>query len=222
VSQERNEIHAITQSVRQLLNDRKYRLDYYQREYSWDTREVEELISDLEAKFLLSHEPDHTRPQVADYPHYFLGSIVVARKEGVWSIIDGQQRLTTLTLLLICLNHLQQSHSEKVPLDTLILSAPYGQPSFNLDVKDRRETMEALYRGRDYPAPEPQSSQANLIARYEDIAERFPETLSQETTLPYFIDWLLYNVDMVEITAYNDEDAYTIFETMNDRGRPLL
>jgi len=39
--------------------------------------------------------------------------------------------------------------------------------------------------------------------------------------LPYFADWLIENVHLVEITAYSDEDAYTIFETMNDRGLSL-
>ncbi len=39
--------------------------------------------------------------------------------------------------------------------------------------------------------------------------------------MPYFIDWLLENVHLVEITAYSDDDAYTIFETMNDRGLSL-
>lgn len=39
--------------------------------------------------------------------------------------------------------------------------------------------------------------------------------------MPYFIDWLIENVHLVEIAAYSDEDAYTIFETMNDRGLSL-
>ena len=42
-----------------------------------------------------------------------------------------------------------------------------------------------------------------------------------EHALPYFIDWLIENVHLVEITAFSDEDAYTIFETMNDRGFSL-
>ena len=38
---------------------------------------------------------------------------------------------------------------------------------------------------------------------------------------PYFLDWLKYRVVLVEIIAYSDENAYTIFETMNDRGLNL-
>ena len=65
----------------------------------------------------------------------------------------------------------------------------------------------------------PESVQ-NIYARYQDIESEFPETL-KGPALPYFIDWLLENVEMVEITAYSDDDAYTIFETMNDRGLSL-
>src|SRR5262249_28806913 len=53
-----------------------------------------------------------------------------------------------------------------------------------------------------------------------DIREIFPSSLAG-SALPYFADWLVENVHLVEITAYSDEDAYTIFETMNDRGLSL-
>jgi len=56
--------------------------------------------------------------------------------------------------------------------------------------------------------------------RYRDLETCFPEELRGDA-LPYFMDWLLENVHLVEITAYSDEDAYTIFETMNDRGLSL-
>ena len=52
------------------------------------------------------------------------------------------------------------------------------------------------------------------------MEELFPDDLSEEA-LPYFSDWLIENVYLVEITAYSDADAYTIFETMNDRGLSL-
>ena len=60
----------------------------------------------------------------------------------------------------------------------------------------------------------------NLINRYNDIADIFPEDLRGDA-LPYFLDWLTEKVMRVEITAFSDDDAYTIFETMNDRGLSL-
>ena len=60
----------------------------------------------------------------------------------------------------------------------------------------------------------------NILARFQDIEEELPEALTGDA-LPYFADWLIENVHFVEITAYSDADAYTIFETMNDRGLSL-
>ena len=59
-----------------------------------------------------------------------------------------------------------------------------------------------------------------MADRYLDIINNFPEEIKTEA-LPYFIDWLKYNVMLVEIIAYSDDNAYTIFETMNDRGLNL-
>jgi hypothetical protein len=60
----------------------------------------------------------------------------------------------------------------------------------------------------------------NILARFGDIIDLFPDELTGPALL-YFIDWLIESVHLVEITAYSDEDAYTIFETMNDRGLSL-
>jgi len=59
-----------------------------------------------------------------------------------------------------------------------------------------------------------------MVNRYADISEAFPDEIKGEA-FPYFLDWLKYNVILVEITAYSDENAYTIFESMNDRGLNL-
>ena len=59
-----------------------------------------------------------------------------------------------------------------------------------------------------------------MLARYTELEDLFPEEING-VSLPYFVDWLIENVHLVEITAYSDSDAYTIFETMNDRGLSL-
>ncbi len=214
------EIEGKGRTVRELLAGRKYAIDYYQREYKWQKKQVAELLDDLADKFLDSHEEGNERSAVADYGHYFLGSIIISDKDGVKFIIDGQQRLTTLTLLLIFLHHQLPEAEQRGQLAELIFSTKYGRHSFNLDVAERAACMEALYRGEELNDTDLAESVVNILGRASDIAELFSEKLRGEA-LPYFVDWLLENVHLVEITAYSDSDAYTIFETMNDRGLSL-
>jgi len=214
------EIDGKGRTVRELLAGRKYSIDYYQREYKWQQKHVAELLDDLAAKFLECYEEGHERSAVADYGHYFLGSIIISDKDGRRFIIDGQQRLTTLTLLLIFLRHQLDDIDQKGQVAELIFSLTRGKRSFNLDVPGRTACMEALYKGEEYTGTDADESIINILSRYADIEEMFMEDL-QGATLPYFVDWLLENVHLVEITAYTDGDAYTIFETMNDRGLSL-
>ena len=214
------EIDGKGRTVRELLAGRKYSIDYYQREYKWQTKQVTELMTDLAAKFLESYEPGHERADVAEYGHYFLGSIIISDKDGVKFIIDGQQRLTTLSLLLIFLQHELQDAEQRAQIADLIFSQKFGKRSFNLDIPERTACMEALYTGRELVAQDLPESLANIMARYADIDEFFPDELRGQA-LPYFVDWLIESVHLVEITAYSDSDAYTIFETMNDRGLSL-
>lgn len=214
------EIDGKGRTVRELLAGRKYSIDYYQREFKWRPKQVHELLEDLAAKFVESYEDSHERSAVATYAHYFLGSIIISDKDGQKFIIDGQQRLTTLTLLLIFLHHNLKDDEQKGQIADLIFSQKYGKRSFNLDISERTPCMEALFTNQPFDDNDQPESITNILARYSDIEENFPDELHGDA-LPYFADWLIENVHLVEITAYSDDDAYTIFETMNDRGLSL-
>ncbi|TVP79463.1 MAG: DUF262 domain-containing protein [Puniceicoccaceae bacterium] len=214
------EILGKAKTIRELLGGAKYSIDYYQREYRWQTKQMSELLEDLTGKFLESFDSDDERGAVEGYGHYFLGSIIISDRDGQKFIIDGQQRCTSLTLLLIYLHRSLSDEEEKKQLADLIFSQKFGKRSFNLDVPDRTPCMEALYTGEPFDPNDQSESVGNILARFEDIEEQFPEEV-KGTALPYFADWLIENVHLVEITAYSDEDAYTIFETMNDRGLSL-
>jgi hypothetical protein len=214
------EIRGDTKNIRALLGGAKYAIDYYQREYRWERKQITELIDDLVEKFTESHEDGNERSAVDDYGHYFLGSIIISSKDGHKFIIDGQQRLTSLTLLLIYIHRHLDDVEQKGQLADLIFSQKFGKRSFNLDVPERTPCMEALFTGAVFEDNGQPESVANILQRFQDIEEHFPEDLTGDT-LPYFADWLIENVHLVEITAYSDADAYTIFETMNDRGLSL-
>jgi hypothetical protein len=214
------EIRGDAKSIRVLLGGAKFSIDYYQREYRWETKQVTELINDLSDKFLDSYEPADERSAVEEYGHYFLGSIIISDKDGRKFIIDGQQRLTSLTLILIHIYRQLEDEDQKAQLAELIFSQKFGKRSFNLDVDERTACMEALFIGDGFSDEGQPESIVNILGRYQDVEEAFPEEL-REAALPYFADWLIENVHLVEITAYSDADAYTIFETMNDRGLSL-
>jgi len=219
----RREIVTFGRTIWDVFNNRRYAIDTYQREYKWQTKQVVELLNDLAGKFSEDFDPKHDLTQVAKYGHYFLGSIILSQKGGESYIIDGQQRLTTLSLLLIYLNHRQKKcpENDRVNITSLLLATKHGKKSFSLDVPERAACMECLYRGKSYdPIAKDPEAVRNMAARYRDIEQNFSEDIRDEA-LPCFLDWLLYNVHMVEIVTYSDDDAYTIFETMNDRGLSL-
>jgi uncharacterized protein with ParB-like and HNH nuclease domain len=220
---ERRDIDGKGRTLWELFDNRRYAVDNYQREYKWQTKQLVELVDDLCGKFLEHYEAGQERDAVDKYGHYFLGSIILSQKKGQSYIIDGQQRLTTLTLFLIYLHHRQQKlpEDERVPVHQLILSQKFGKKSYNIDVPERAPCLDKLYSGQPYnPTTKDPEAVRNMVARYQEIEENFPPDIN-DPALPYFLDWLLNNVHVVEITAYSDDDAYTIFETMNDRGLSL-
>lgn len=214
------EVGGKTKTIQELLSNQKYELDYYQREYSWMTTHVTDLLQDLNNKFSESYQDGDESSDVPGYGNYFLGSIIITNTDNKSFIIDGQQRLTTLTLLLIKLYHSLDDEDRKGQITPLIFSLKFGKKSFNLDIPEREHVMGALFSGEQFDMNSSSESIVNIAARYNDIEDHFPEKL-QGKALPCFVDWLIEKVCLVEITTQTDEDAYTIFETMNDRGLSL-
>ena len=217
-------IDAEDKTIHKLLFGAKFYIDYYQREFRWGTKQVTELLDDLCGKFFENHKNGNERIAVKGYAHYFLGSIIVSFKDKQKFIVDGQQRLISLTLLLTHIHHLLRGNEQGSNLAALIYSEEYDKKSSNLNVEAREACMEAIFEGQDYDVDGQSESVTNIWNRYKDIKTHFltyfPDKIVDDT-LPYFSDWLTTNVHLVEITAYSRSDAYTIFETMNDRGLSL-
>ena len=217
----KNKIEAHDRNLNDILHEQKYTVDYFQREYSWREKHIEDLITDLTSFFLHEYKPGDSRNDGEKYNNYYLGPFVVSIKDGKRSIIDGQQRLTSLTLFLIYLHHLQKELGYDEKIESMIFSELRGNKSFNITIEERMPCLEALFNFGEYtPSETDGKSTINMVERYHDIVRAFPDELKNEA-FPYFIDWLRYNVILVEIIAYSDENAYTIFETMNDRGLNL-
>ncbi|WP_172331958.1 DUF262 domain-containing protein [Mangrovicoccus sp. HB161399] len=212
------DIQGDDKTLEMLLSGSAFGIDYYQREYRWKRKQLQELVDDLYGQFSQTWSPGTALEKQSKY---FLGSIVISKSGDVRNIVDGQQRITTLTLLLIYLNHLQQDHTKKVnKIEQLVFDEDPGGPKFKLDIPERNDCMSALLSGEIYNPEGKSDSVRNLVDRYDDLGEIFPKSMSPDE-LNMFIWWIIRNVKLIEITANDDGDAYTIFETMNDRGLSL-
>lgn len=160
-------IEGKEKSLRELLQRKKYTLHYYQREYRWQRKHVQEMLEDLTTEFLANYRPEHKREDVKKYGVYFMGSIILAGNEN--ALVDGQQRLSSLTLLLMYLNNRRDKTSNII--DAMIFSEVFGRKSFNINVPERQDCMTAIYENRldTFDAANASESVKNLCARYEDI-----------------------------------------------------
>lgn len=213
-----------TDTLKTILSGRKYTLDYFQREYRWGRKQIEQMITDFQSTFEEFYDPDDhdTTEEVMDYGFYYMGCIICTGG-SVKKLIDGQQWLTSLTLLLIYLDNLQKKTitnvDERVSLDNMIYSNAFGKKSFNIDVEDRRACVQALLQSGETFTPQNESTK-NMLDRYRDIEELFPDELKGEALL-YFVYWLIEKVLLLEIDTPSEDEAHTIFLTMNDRGLSL-
>jgi uncharacterized protein with ParB-like and HNH nuclease domain len=209
-------------NVKQLLASASFSIDEYQREYKWGHKQIAELMDDLTAKFLSCYRENDETKAVAGYEDYFLGSIIISKRGTKSYLVDGQQRVSSLTLLLI---HLYRKALE-LQLDVaneiapLIFSNSFGEKKFNLDIPEREPVIRALFEGKEFNPDGHDESIQTMFDRFSEISER---DLSGELggALPHFIYWLMAKVGLIEISTDNDAYAYAIFETMNDRGKPL-
>jgi uncharacterized protein with ParB-like and HNH nuclease domain len=222
------QIIPLYKSISELLSGNKFTVDEYQREYKWDKQNIIDLIYDLLNKFRASYKEGHSIREVVKYEDYFLGSIILNKKDTddglVFSIVDGQQRITSITLLLIHLYHVGTEKNIKKDIlskiEGMIYSDNWGSKAYNLDISDRKIVLEHLFKRTDFDYQIYNESVRNMYKRYSDIET---ENIEKElgNTFENFLYWICNRVKVIEIFCQSLNQAYDIFETMNDRGKPL-
>ncbi len=222
-------IEAKNKNLSDVLTNNRYKIDSFQREYRWQRKHIEALISDLCICFDKFYNEGDTIENYEDYGGYYMGPIVLCDDKKSLSIVDGQQRLTSFTLLLIFLHHAQHKlnlpNNQVKDLRQFLYVTKGGKTTLVLNVESRNNVIEHLFKTPDLDfemeSDVKDESIQNIIERFEDITKLFPEDFNTSSKLPIFIEWMLDKIIMVEVKAYSMDNAYTIFETMNDRGLSL-
>lgn len=200
------------------------RVPPFQRSFSWGDEETGILIKDLLDAF---------RNTVI----YFLGAMVVIRPKGrgPQDVVDGQQRVTTLTIILAVLRDLSNSADEQALLHTMIGHEGMGMmfggghrwritlntldtPFFREHVQMRGATIDQD-RIRQAARGTGSESQARLADAVSLIYDELSDMSQEERSR--FAQWLLDEVTIVRVRVSEYAVAYKVFQSLNHRGKPL-
>lgn len=205
-----------------LLLEGKLKVPEYQRNYAWSEKEVSDLLVDVE---------DCIREKQNDY---FLGTVVLIKKPNSRNdIIDGQQRLATVSLVVCAIrdflitkqdekraNQIEADFLSKTDLRSQVLEA-----KLLMNGGDHRYFSENILVKPSLRQQNPVTltdSQKRLAKAYQVITDKVFQLGSSNTELLFdWIDFLRDYAKVIVVKAANESNAYTIFETLNDRGLDL-
>lgn len=212
-----------------LLQSYQFVIPTYQRPYAWTTEQATDLVNDIISAF------PYSEPEPIDY---FLGSIVVIQepKKPKAEVVDGQQRLTSLTLLLSVIRHMLPSEKskEKDKITALLQNEDFsGKMTTGLKIREQDEvffadkirndggleTLLSLDSGIATDSQELLRSNAKVFI--EELQNSCPDTCELSEWLWHLICSILKNCYLVVVATADFDTAYRIFSTLNTRGLDL-
>jgi uncharacterized protein with ParB-like and HNH nuclease domain len=214
-----NKIDADSHSIEAVFT-RFYAVPDFQREYIWKTRHVNKLLEDLHIAFTSK-----------DVDSYFLGSIVFYDEDDISHLVDGQQRMTTLFILVSAIrDRLKELNpTADLTLYAQALRAPYkaktGGTAYQyrvvLQYPDISKILQEIGDGKavEIALPKGESPRRNLLTAYKLCSDFLVEEFGDdEDRLDAFFTFLWRDVELITIHTVDMRTAFTIFETINDRG----
>lgn len=218
------------QTIYQLFSDKKsdFLIPDYQRPYAWGDVECQTLWDDV---FTFAF-PDDDCDKFKKDDEYFLGPIVTYKNNGKQEIIDGQQRLTTLMLLLRAFytKFLNMQDKNSVSIRNSIAKCIWKADEFDnlienelkidsqVSTDDDKEEFLFILRHGD--------AQKSFKSRYAQVFRFFQEKIDEfigkyPAYCAYLPARIMYNCILLPIEAETQDTALRIFSTLNDRGLPL-
>jgi uncharacterized protein with ParB-like and HNH nuclease domain len=200
-------------SVKEIFSSDIYIIPIYQRNYAWGETEIIQLIQDI---------VDYYKKDKSQ--NYYIGTLVVWERkltgERCFETIDGQQRLTTLSILLSMIkNEYSQNEESNIDLSWYKLNLKFDCR------KKSNKTLEACFFGNKENNNEFNPS---IIQAYEDVKKALSKILNEanlsadiQLSIDGFCSYLLDRVSILRVTVPEDTDLNRYFEIMNSRGEQL-
>ena len=190
-------------NIKTLLSQDQYEIPVYQRNYAWGSHEIEQLIQDV-VDFASRHRNNN----------YYIGTLVVANKGGYFETVDGQQRLTTLSILSAAIKN------------TWPVASTDWLSGINLKYASRersQRTMKAAYDGNFAESDVGESIfDDNIKEAYKIcIKELLKQLEDKRLELVDFVKYLYEKVLIMRVQLPEKIDLNHYFEIMNSRGEQL-
>lgn len=209
--------------INQVLTEEiRYEIPPYQRPYSWEKEDIEQLVEDIWEAFCAGER------------EYFIGSLIVIEKEEnrLYEVVDGQQRLTALNLLFARMQDAVDEPAKTALRKRILpeneLTREKGEPRLNLRKKDREFFYDYVLSGQEIDQTRRRSLEKNkditklrIIEGLESIDEFFEKRDVNEEKIRHFADYILGNVCLVFVRTSSLSSAHRLFNVLNARGVPL-
>lgn len=203
-----------SQNMESLLTDGVFDIPDYQRSYSWEIQQLDELLNDI--RYLPS-----------DRTHFF-GNIILAkqdvpydtasgRKLDTFHIVDGQQRLTTALIFLDAAREIDEAVATLID-ESNAIAVPKDRPRLLPQDADREFFRDDVLGNTSLTPGTP--SQHKLRTARDYLEERLCE-MDGEPPVLELAQTLLYQFEINVVEVDDDAEAASIFESINDRGKPL-
>ena len=215
------------ENIDQIFGTTTFYIDFYQRQYKWNDEPVKKLLDDVFYKFNDEHRKYATsdidiEQLIEKYGWYYLNTYVTNKVDGKDYVVDGQQRLTTLTLILMKLH--EMAHTYKSELEGWIGNKIAGRSGYKtnfwMNHEKSADTLNALYRDGLIEKPLDASlTSKNMVANYKVISTRLEQELPENDIKRFdaFVFYFLKRLVLIRLDI-EQTDVPMVFEVINDRG----
>ena len=220
------EIQPDKQNLDQTFSTTVYYIDFYQRDYKWTEEPVKRLLDDVFYQFDEAYQKHSAlEPNKANinarYPWYYLNTYVTNMVGGRVFVVDGQQRLTTLTLILLKLLSKAKELKSKTAgwLEQRIAGYSGTEHEFWMNHARHRHVLEGLLNGVEPSKIDITTgiTAANMVRNYETISAELDARLKTAHAFDTFVHYFLFRLVLINLSV-DSTHVPMVFEVINDRG----
>lgn len=227
------DVQPDNRNIDKLFSNTTYYIDFYQRQYKWTDagtdKPVTRLLDDIFYKFNEEYKKYNNLSLPLDqviskYSWYYLNTYVTNLVDGKLYVVDGQQRLTTLTLILIKLKHLAKHFGSQLDgwIGQKIVGLSGYKTDFWMNHESHKSAMQGLFDGIDTHKINTDSGLTahNMVANYSVASSRLDSELNDLHRFESFVFYFMHRLVLINLNV-EQTDVPMIFEVINDRGVKL-